>query len=221
MPSGLAGKKKKKKKMAIYGDRDGEEMAIYFAPKGTKFNAKCHPNASSQSSHVAEDATDPDVSSVYIRVSSSSSAASRSLDAGRHNTQTWHGRRRNMPRINCSVREILCGVCVAFVTFSTVFAGALFCMGWVPPTTPGRRVTTNGRREPQTLAPPTDNETKSKLAIVPLQQTRYARPGAGNGSVPTRAPLLLRLLNSALLKRRLRELQARGDGFITEYGLLL
>lgn len=196
-------------------------MAISFASKGTKLSAICRPKASAQSSHTAPDATDPEMSTVCIRVSSSSAAALRFLDSGRANAQMWQGRRRNVPRISCSISEILCCVCVAFVTFGTVFTGALFFMGWVPPTSPGRRAATNGRREPQTLAPPTDNETKSKLAIVPFHQTRYAPPGGGNGSVQTRGPLLLRLLNYALLKRRLHQLQARGDGFVTEYGLLL
>ncbi|KAL3259442.1 hypothetical protein MRX96_002085 [Rhipicephalus microplus] len=126
-------------------------MSIEF--NGNKLNANCGVSACSQGSHITGDAISRDATAACISGPSSPVVAVRFVDAGL--TQPRHGHRQNTPRYNWSISEILCGSCAALLTFSAVFSGALFFMGWVPPVSIGSGAATSSIMEPHTLAPST------------------------------------------------------------------
>lgn len=146
-----------------------------------------------------------DETAVSIRVPFSS-AARLPLGGGSRAALRHRSRRRGF---SCAAAEVLCGFSVALATFSSVFTGVLFLVGWNPEVITGRRASTYGRPEPQTLVSPADNETEPRP--TPFSRQLHAnnsnRP-AGEAAEPT----LMSLLNAALRQRRLYELRSN-SGF--------
>ncbi|KAL1422934.1 hypothetical protein MTO96_021529 [Rhipicephalus appendiculatus] len=194
-------------------------MAISFASRGTKLNGRCCVSACGREGRVAGDATSCDVTAACIGMS-------KFLGGSRALRRRWEG--RSLSAATVKTRHDPAGASVRFSAVPALLSSPsaqcspVLCFLWdgsrLSPLAVVRRA--GAESEPQTLAPPTDNENNSKLARVPFQQNRQAFLSGHNETDQTRRPLLLRRVNSALLKRRLYQLQARRDGFVTEYGLL-